>query len=142
MSANQPKAMNAGGTILVARFVKISGNNTVIQVAATSDKIFGISQQGARTAPVPAYTTDPPEAAVSGDEVQVFTHGMTCKLRAGTGGWSAGDDLTSDTSGQGVRNPKTGHPPRIGAIALEDAAAGELGDVQVVIYSGVPTAFT
>jgi hypothetical protein len=134
--------MNAGGTILVSRFVKISGNNTVIQVAATSDRIVGISQQGARTAPVPAYTTDPPEAAVVGDQLQVFTNGMTCKLRAGTGGWSAGDEITSDTSGQGVRNPRTGHPPKVGAIALEDTAAGEYGDVQVTIYNGTPTAFT
>lgn len=142
MSANQPKAMNAAGTILVARFVKISGNNSVAQVAATTDKIFGISQQGARTAPVPAYTTDPPEAAVVGDQLQVFTHGMTCKLRAGTNGFTAGDELTSDTSGNGVTNPRTGHPPRIGAIALETTAAGELGDVQVCIYNGTPTAFT
>lgn len=142
MSANQPKAMNAGGTILVGRFVAISGNNTVIQVSATSQKIFGISQQGARTVPVPSYTTDPPEAAVSGDEVQVFTHGMTCKLRAGTGGWTAGDHLTSDTSGQGITNPKTGHPPRIGAIGLETTAAGEYGDVQVCIYDSVSSTYT
>jgi len=142
MPANQPKAMNAAGTILVARFVKIQGNNSVAQVAGPGDKIFGISQQGARVAPLPTYTVDPPEAAILGDQLQVFTATMTCKLRAGVGGWIAGDELTSDATGQGVKNPRTGHPPRVGAVALEDCAAGELGDVQVLIYSGTTAQYS
>lgn len=139
---SQPKAMNAAGTILVSHFVKISGNNSVAQVNSVADKIFGISQQGPYTPPIPSYTTDPPEAALVGGELQVFTNGMVCKLYAGTGGWTAGDHLTSDTSGQGITNPKTGHPPRIGAIALETVAAGEYGDVQVCIYDSVSATYT
>lgn len=124
------KLFKAGGTINVSRFVKISGNSTVSQSGADSLSI-GISQAGGRTPPIPDVTTDPVEAAQSGDQLQVFQAGEECLLRIGSGGCSAGDTLKSTSVGDGVFSGAAGSGKWFGAIALEAAAEGELALVQV-----------
>jgi|SRR6185436_8393059 len=142
MGFAQPKAMLANGTIIRARFVKLDStvNHAVIQ-AGTNDPIIGIAGDEARTAPTPDVGIDPYQAAQAGEMIDVHPNTSECLLEAG-GTWLAGDRLTSDTNGKGVKNPKTGHPPRIGAIALTGASSGELGLVQVCIFDSVATAFT
>ena len=125
------KLFKAGGTIRVSRFVKITGNSTVSEAEA-ANRVVGISQAGGRTPPIPDVTTDPVEAAQSGEQLQVFQLGEECLLRIGDGGCSAGDALKADADGDGVTCASGGNN-WYGAIALEAASAGELALVQVVI---------
>jgi hypothetical protein len=136
MGFAQPKSMMANGTIVFSRFVKLdpTANHKVIQCAAVNDFIFGIAGDEARTAPTPDVGITPYQAAQVGEMIDVHPNTAECLLAIGTGGCSAGDRLTSDSTGQGVKNPRTGHPPRIGAIALTAAASGELALVQVCIF--------
>lgn len=127
------KAYRANGTIRVARFVKIdsSDNNSVLEADA-NERVLGISQIGGRTAPIPTVTTDPPEAAQSGEDVNVHLEGEICLLYAGTGGWTAGGLLKSDADGAGVAIDETaGNKEEAGARALATVSAGEYGLVQV-----------
>lgn len=138
MSAAQPLMMRANGTIRVSRFVKIdtADNNSVLE-CGTNGKAFGISQHGGRTAPIPEVTTDPVQAAIAGENLQVFTAGQCCLLFLGTGGCVAGDYLKSDSTGGGVKSAVGGFGvnQRVGAIALETASAGELAMVQVHVFT-------
>lgn len=141
---SQPKNMMANGTIVRCRFVKMdpTANHKVIQCAAVNDFIIGIAGDEARTAPTPDVGIDPYQIAQSGEPVDVHTNTSECTLEIGTGGVLAGDRITSDANGKGVKNPKTGHPPRIGAIALTAASAGELALVQVCIFDSSNTSYT
>jgi hypothetical protein len=140
---SSPKSMYANGTIVHGTFVKLDPtvNNSVI-AAGTNDKVHGIAQLGGRIAPTPDVTTSPYNAAQVGDSVMVHTNTMECLLLVGTGGWLAGDELTSASDGSGVKNPKTGHPGHIGAIALEAGNAGEYALVQVTIYNTPSSTYT
>jgi hypothetical protein len=73
--------------------------------------------------------------------VDVHPNTAECLLQC-SGGWKAGDRITSTNNGSGVTNPKTGAPPHIGAIALTAANDGESGLVQVCIYDTVRGAVT
>ena len=84
----------------------------------------------------------PYQVAQAGEPVNVHPNTAECLLAIGTGGVLAGDRITSDATGQGVRNPRTGHPPHIGAIALTAANSGELAIVQVCIFDTSNTSFT
>jgi hypothetical protein len=143
MAFAQPKSMMANGTIIRCRFVKLdpTANHKVIQIAVTNDTPFGIAGDEARTAPTPDVGIDPYQVAQAGEMVDVHPNTCECLLQCASG-WSAGDRLTSTNNGSGVKNPKTGHPPHIGAIALTAANDGELGLVQVCIFDSVATAFT
>lgn len=125
------KLFKAGGTIRVSRFVKITGNSTVSEAEA-SNRVIGISQAGGRTPPIPDVTTDPAEAAQSGEQLQVFQLGEECLLRVGSGGCAAGDALKSDADGDGI-TCASGSDTWYGAIALEAASEGELALVQVYV---------
>ena len=125
------KLFKAGGTIRVSRFVKITGNSTVSEADA-ANRAVGISQAGGRTPPIPDVTTDPVEAAQSGEQLQVFQLGEECLLSIGSGGCTAGDALKADADGAGL-TCASGSDTWYGAIALETASAGELALVQVVI---------
>jgi len=142
--ATQPKSMMANGTIVFSRFVKLdpTANHKVIQCAAVNDFIFGIAGDEARTAPTPDVGITPYQAAQVGEPVDVHPNTGECLLAIGTGGCKAGDRLTSDSTGQGVTNPRTGHPPHIGAIALTAANASELALVQVCIFDTSNTTYT
>ena len=130
----------AAGTIRRARFVKLnpSANNQVLEADA-NEIVFGISQVGGRDAPIPENTTDPPNAAVIGDHLNVHQLGVECLLEAGSGGWAADARLKSDADGKGVAIATTGTTiQHVGARALEAASAGELGRVVVMITSERP----
>lgn len=137
MSAPQPFAMRATGTIRCSRFVKMdSGANNSVKEADANEQTIGISQAGGRVAPIPEVTTTPVEAAQSGENLQVFALGQSCLLEIGSGGCSPGSKLKSDADGKGVAIATgTGVIQRIGAIALESASASEFAMVQVVLFS-------
>lgn len=67
----------------------------------------------------------------SGEAVEVAHVGFA-KAKAGTGGWTAGQQLQTDTSGQLI-----GHSSgTVVAIAHEVVAAGQIGLVRVVPTAG------
>jgi len=121
----------ASGTIIRARFVKISGVNTVA-AAGAGEKIVGISQLGSRTAPIPGVTADPPEAAQSGEHLNVLdATDSFAMLEIGTGGCTAGDYLKAESGGKGVALGNSGKE-FIGAQAMETCSAGELCRVKIM----------
>lgn len=131
-----PLAARANGTIRVSRFVKIDpADNNSIKEADANERIFGISHEGARVAPIPEVTTDPGEAAQAGESCRVYypgdgVDGRTCLLLIGSGGCTAGDYLKSDADGKGVALAETaGSKEEVGAIALETCAEGEYAKV-------------
>jgi len=136
------KSYLAGGTIRVSRFVKGStaANFTVLEADA-NEKIFGISQEGSRVAPIPSVTVDPAEAAQSGEQVEVHsTDDRVVMLEIGTGGCTADDYLVADADGKGVVSTgAAGAEQHVGARALETASAGDLARVSIHIET-VPTA--
>lgn len=136
------KIMRAAGTIRVCRFVSVNtaANNTIIE-GETNAFVIGISQEGGRTAPIPDVSTDPVEAAQSGEDLRVYLPGetMECLLYAGSGGWTAGDLLKSDTDGGGVAVASSGTTQQnYGALALETVSAGELGKVMPLVGKFYP----
>src|SRR5258708_2594224 len=133
-------AFIANGNINPSVFVKLdvtAGNNfKVLQAAANTDRIIGISQDSTYQPPglVGATTV----AAAAGQPIQVFGVADVCLLSIGAGGCTAGDYLTSDASGNGVVLTLTdGAVIRFyGAVALETNAANDLGRVVVKIGFG------
>lgn len=127
----------AGGTIVRARFVKVStaANNKVLQAGA-NESVYGISQVGGRTAPTPDVTTDPAQAAIADEHLNVHEDGEECLLEIGTGGVTAGDLIEADANGKGVTAATTAATVRnVGAKALETAAAGTLSRVKIQILT-------
>lgn len=124
------KPYQASGTILVARFVKISGTNTIAQAGAT-DKVCGVSQMGGYQAPIPSVTADPVEAAVTGGFCNVFGLGEECLLVIGTGGCTEGDYLKAESGGTAIPLGNSGKE-FIGAQAHETRSAGEYCRVTVM----------
>lgn len=118
----------ANGNINVASFVKVdsSASNRCVQSGA-GDLSIGISQEGANLAPIPGASG---LAAVAGNEVKVYGLGDICLLQASTAGWTAGDQLKSNSVGAGVTASSN---DTYGAIALETISTNVLGRVQVVI---------
>lgn len=124
----------ASATILVNRFVKISGDNTVATQTTSGGNTIGISQDGGRYAPVPSNTANPVEAAQSGETLLVHLEGEPGSypmLLLGTGGATAGQELMSHTDGKGI--PATA-AKYVGAKALVAGSAGDTIPVQIVGY--------
>lgn len=125
----------ASGTIIVSRFVKMSGSGTVAANTTAGGKIVGISQDSGRVAPLPSVTADPVEAAKSGETLNVHCHfegNNFPTLEIGSGGCTAGDILVSDNTGKGVVAATAGH--FVGAVAMETASAGEKAKVRPVLF--------
>lgn len=127
----------AGGTIRVARFVKLTGDNQVEECDA-NEKAIGISDIGGRTPPIPDVTTDPPEAAQSGEQVAVHvpfwrTGADDVQLTIGSGGCSAGTELKSDADGKGVAVASSAGQ-WVGAIAVRSASEDEIVPVLQCLY--------
>lgn len=121
----------AAGDIYPARFVKQSGQPFEVAQAGANDALFGISQLGTNTPPIPGVTSD--KAAVAGGSLRVHKPGERCFVTAG-GTITAGDRLKSDADGKGVAIATSGTTPqRYGAIALQNAASGEFCEVEVAI---------
>lgn len=134
---NVSPQLKAGGNILPHTFVKPSAtaDNTGLQCGA-NEQMLGISQEGLRDAP--GLTGASSYAAIDGDTVKIYGLGDICLLKAGSGGYTRGDRLKSDATGGGVPIAGTGANQNVGAIALESAAAGELGRVQIILLSIEP----
>lgn len=130
---NQSPNLIAGGTIYPHRFVKVStaADNTALQGSANA-AVIGISGVGTKDAPGVTGNT---YAAAAADPLEIFGLGDIPLLEAGSGGFTRGDWLKSDADGKGVPIAGTGGNQNIGAKALESAAEGELGRVQIVILS-------
>lgn len=123
MSMNSASLM-AGGNIYPARFVKMDDtNHEVVQGAAATDDIIGISQESQKDAPTPSAAD---YAATSGESVPVYFAGSVCRLQIGTGGASPGTRLVADSDGKGVASATSGTALQcVGAISLETASADE-----------------
>jgi hypothetical protein len=119
----------ANGTIACSTFVKVDSSTSFkcIQAAANTDWPIGISQEWADAAPIPGASTN---AAVAGEQVKIYGLGDICLLQSTTAGWTAGDKLTSNSTGQGVTASGSNV---FGAIALETISGSALGRVQVII---------
>lgn len=71
------------------------------------------------------------DAIVAGQGVQVRVFGIA-KLKAGSGGWSAGQYIVSGTGGVGVAiTPAATTPNYVVGWALEDAAENDIASVFV-----------
>jgi hypothetical protein len=124
---DQPCIMTANATILVGSLVMIdsSRNNAVIPCTSNA-KAFGIAALGSRAAPIPDITDDPPIAALQGEELEVFTLGKFCLVRAG-GPITPGADIKSggSTGAAVVCAETTGLKEFSVGNAMEAASSGE-----------------
>lgn len=121
----------ASGSILPYSFVKLDSATpfNVVQATANTDVLFGISSEAAYQAPIPQLSGTQ-YAADAGQMLKIYGPGCTDVLLKTTG-CTAGDMLTSDASGNGVTTAP-GAGKRVGAIALDTRASGELCRVRVV----------
>lgn len=110
------KAYLAGGTISARRAVKFSASGTVVQAAAATDSIIGVSR---------GNQTD----TLVGDRIDVQEEGIADCDAGGT--IVRGGMVTSDASGKMVA--ATGAVTVIGQ-ALESAAAGDIFPVKLVAF--------
>lgn len=126
----QNASLKANGDIRTCRFVKIdSSDDNLILEADANEAIIGISPDHAQDAPISGASAN---AAAQGDAIAINPIGSVCLLEAGSGGWTAGDELKSDADGKGVTRASTGTTVQnVGAIAFADAAAGDLSPVLV-----------
>lgn len=120
----------AKGNIPVSAFVKLStATDNGCLAAGANEQVIGISQEGTHDAP--GLTGSSAYAAVAGQNILVFQLGDVCPLTAGSGGWTRGDSLKSDSTGKGVVASSVGD--KVGAIALESALEGEVSRVLIVL---------
>lgn len=113
----------AGGNIAPSRIVKLQTDGTVIQAAAATDQLFGISQPSTRRLALSGW--DDGFAAIANEHVNIYGPGDDeAQLELG-GTVSIGDKITSDGSGKGVAS--TTDKDRV--IAIADRQAGVSGDV-------------
>lgn len=138
---DQAPIMQANATIVTATIVMIdsSRNNAVIP-CTSNGKAFGVADLGSRDASIPSITTDPPNAALQGEMIKVYTAGHVAMLRA-SGPITAGADIKSGaSSGTGVvctDTTSSGKEYSVGQ-AMEAAASGEIFKVLVnprVLYN-------
>lgn len=129
-SNNASPALIAGGDVYISRFVKLSttADNTALQAGA-NERSVGISHDGTRDAPgVTGATAD--LAASAGKPVKTYGLGDICLLWAGSGGFTAGDQIKSDADGKGVTAGSAND--QVGAEALQTVAWNERGRVRIV----------
>lgn len=110
------KTYNAGAAIAAHRIVAPNGTDlTVIQGAAATDKLIGISDLGADTA---------------GDRVDIIISDIA--LVEYGGNVAEGDPLTSDADGKAVvANPAAGANVRIIGFAAVAGVANDIGSVRI-----------
>lgn len=135
------RTMTAGGAIIRSRFVKMDSTSNRVVVAGANDLVIGISQIGAKEAPIPSVTQDPPYAAsAAGDVVNVHAinsgENKTIRVELGTGGCTVGQELESAANGLAIVAAGSG-THNIAAIALETGSVGELVEVLLVRYPKV-----
>lgn len=128
----------AGGDIRPARFVKLSASadHTGLEADA-NERSIGIAGRGTRQPPLSDYAVTALHAA-AGDPITLAGDGEETLLEYGDT-ITAGALLKSDADGKGVPVASSGATQQfVGAVALEDGAAGVLGRVQVKQYSFYP----
>jgi hypothetical protein len=128
---SQPNYVNgSAGTIATAVFVTQDTTlpKAVNQASGSGAYIVGVSAEYSQNAPLPGQSALY-AANAQGDPIKVFTVGETCLLNASSAGWTAGDRLTANASGQGVTASGAVY---VGAIALTSMTGLGLGQVQVI----------
>jgi hypothetical protein len=113
------QSYTAGGDIRPARFVKISGEDTVTACGA-GEFAIGVSRQHVRSTPLPESTQV--NNAIAGDPITPFAMGETCYIEAG-GNITAGAFLKSGAAGVAV---VAGNDEFFNAIARAPAASGAM----------------
>jgi hypothetical protein len=119
----------ANGTIGCSTFVVIdtTTGNAFDQASSNSQFLIGVAQEFADNAPIPGATVN---AAQQGEELMVYSVGEICLLAASSAGWTAGDRLTSNASGQGITASGANY---YGAVARTTLVSGGLGWVEVTL---------
>lgn len=134
MARNNSKPLIAGGTINPATFIKVStvADNTALASTDGSsshgDLIIGIAQVGTHDTPGVSSNT---YAATTNQPIEYFAEGDVCLLKAGSGGWTAGDNIKSASDSTGIT---ASSGDNVGAKAFQTVNAGEYGVVQVMIF--------
>lgn len=109
------------------RFIAISGAYQAGYPSANA-ATFGVTTGGSQDLPQDSSNTFAAKAA--GDAFEYRSPGDVTLLQcAGGAGWNAGDFLASNATGCGVVVANTNF---IGAQAIEDTAANEVGEVMVM----------
>jgi hypothetical protein len=127
---NNP-SYTANGNISPSRFVGIvSGTEYKVEQCDASGIPIGVSGAGTQT-------YDSSYHATAGHTARVHGLGEICLLELG-GTVSAGDFLTPDASGKGVKGSLTVSTHQdYGAVAKKNGFSGEFVTVQVHKFSGV-----
>ena len=113
------KNYTAGGAIAKYRIVKFSADGTVVQGAAATDLLIGV--------------VDIPNAAVSGNRVDVVRDDLTLVELGGT--VTRGDFLTADSNGKAVTAaPAAGVNNRVIGVAETSGVSGDV--IYVFISAG------
>lgn len=97
------KPYTANGNIPVSVIVKFDSTSPfrVIVAAAATDALIGVSSESVDKTPIPQDTSSQ-YAAQAGEDLKVYVVGDECSLTTGTGGFTTGDAITSDGSGNGI----------------------------------------
>lgn len=131
-------SLKAGGNILPARFIVVSGAFTGTQAGSNVDT-FGISDRALNLPPVYGLIS-PSYVAISGQNLPYKGDGEETWLTAGEP-IAAGAELVSDADGKGITADSDTGVQHIGAIALSAATAeDELIRVRVRRYDIPSTA--
>jgi len=130
MGVEEPSVtMICGGDVNPARFVTKSSTDHQVTQATADAIIFGVSQANARDAPIPSAST---LAGTTNDPIKVYIPPARCYLNYG-GTITAGNEIVSNASGQGVALTATGAVrENIGAICLEGGSSGDTRRVALV----------
>jgi len=130
-------AFIANGNINPSVFVKIDStiNFGVIQAAAATDKIFGVSDDG--TYQPPGVTGSDGYAAHQNQPIKVYADGDVALITVGVAAITAGDYLKSDANGKAVTVVFTLGAGTIfaGGQTLESANPGELARMFVRVQA-------
>ncbi|MFN3523929.1 MAG: capsid cement protein [Phenylobacterium sp.] len=106
--------LTAGAPIAPRRFVKFSGDRTVVQATAATDAIIGVS--------------DSLGAAATGDRVEIYVMGPGLEVEAG-GNITRGAEITSDANGKAVAAaPAAGASCRTAGVAMASYVAGDVAE--------------
>jgi hypothetical protein len=109
------KSYTAGAAIAAYRIVKLSADKSVVQGAAVSDLLLGVTGS---------------LAADSAERVDVILSGIA-EVEYG-GNVTRGDKLTSDANGKATSAaPAAGVNNQIIGVALESGVAGDIGAVLI-----------
>jgi hypothetical protein len=118
MNAKEIRNYTAGGAVTARRIVKFDGSGNIVQGAAATDLLIGVS-------------TD--IDAISAGPVDVIMGG-TARIKAG-GIITRGQQVTSDSAGKAVvAEPASGVTVRVIGIALETSADGD--EIDVLLRQG------